>query len=208
MNNNYKNPYTVALSIAVLTLTLTAQAAVPKNSKMMVSLDQGKGDVTFLAVGRPSALKINGKGPAPKGSFAVENSKQNPKLSGKIQFSLDALETGIAMRDRHMKEKYLETGKFPVAELDLKNIALPQSLPDGDFTLENIAFEAPLTLHGTTRNVNGRAKIARAGGHMIVNAEFGLKISDYAISLPSFAGITVADEVKINVNTESPMVVQ
>lgn len=31
-------------------------------------------------------------------------------------------------------------------------------------------------------------------------------MSDYAIDIPTFAGITVADEVKVHVRTESPLI--
>ena len=38
-----------------------------------------------------------------------------------------------------------------------------------------------------------------------MNADFQLKLADYSIAVPSFAGITIADEVLVNVQTSAPL---
>ena len=40
----------------------------------------------------------------------------------------EACVSDIALRNRHMKEKYLETKKFPEAKLEIKSMPLPRSL--------------------------------------------------------------------------------
>src|SRR5262245_17940595 len=99
-------------------------AAVP-NSSWFTDLASSKGTVEFEAIGRPSALKIHGKGEAPKGKLTVKDSQ----VSGQVSFRLDSLQTGIALRDKHMKEKYLESEKFPEATLQITKIEPPGGLP-------------------------------------------------------------------------------
>ncbi len=195
--------------ITKLTFTLwiagsftSSLAALPQKQSWNLDPTKDEGKVEFVAIGKPSLLKIHGVGAAPKGNFAIQGSS----VSGRVEFALQTLDSGIEMRDKHMKEKYLELEKFPVATLEIKNLILPRPAPEGDFAMEGVAFEGPLTLHGLTKPVKGTAKIARAGGQMLVEAEFGLKITDFAIPIPNFAGIAIADEVKIHVESKASKV--
>src|SRR5580700_8775905 len=74
---------------------------------------QGKSHVEFEAIGRPSMLKIQGDSDqALQGSLQLEAGK----ITGQCSFTLESLTTGIAMRDDHMKHRYLETQKYPLAK--------------------------------------------------------------------------------------------
>ena len=81
-----------------------------------------KGDVKFTAVGKPGFLKIRGesKGQFPKGSIKIEKDS----VTGEFDFDLKNLDTGIELRNTHMKDKYLEVAKFPSAKLVLKDFPL------------------------------------------------------------------------------------
>lgn len=78
-------------------------------------------EVTFDAIGRPSMLRIKGKGTGVSGTFTID--KQI--VSGTTTFSLETLKTGIELRDEHMREKYLHTKQFPEAVLTLIAVSLP-----------------------------------------------------------------------------------
>ena len=182
---------------SVILLTSITWASVP--AKTHVDFASDSGNTEFVAVGHPSALKIHGKGPAPQGELTLAATR----IKGTLTFDLASLNTGISMRDHHMKEKYLEVGKYPRATLRISRIQLSTPLPSGDFKLDDIPFEGPLTLHGKTVPVKGTVSLAHAGSQLLVNASFALKISDYAIALPTFAGITMADEVTVHVEAKA-----
>src|SRR4051812_9417558 len=74
------------------------------------------GSTEFLAVGKPSFLKILGKGKGPEGTLKVVDGQ----ASGAFTVHLSDLTTNNDMRDHHMKEKYLEVSKYPSAEFHLK----------------------------------------------------------------------------------------
>ncbi len=179
-------------------------ASVPTNSKWLVNLDQGNGTVEFNAVGRPSALKIRGKGAAPKGTLTVEGTA----LSGAATFSLDSLDTGIKLRNEHMKKKYLETEKYPEAKVTFAKLSLPDSLKADGAVAEKVPFQGTLSLHGVEKPISGTAKIERKGGQVQLAADFGLKISDFGIATPGFAGITMAEDVQVLVQLAAPVTTQ
>jgi polyisoprenoid-binding protein YceI len=161
-----------------------------------VSLEPAGGMVEVVAIGKPSFLKINGKGEAPKGKIRVNGKK----LSGKLDFNLNTLDTGIGLRNHHMKEKYLEVGKHPQASLEIPEQDLPAEFDPEHPEMREGEFKGRLTLHGVTKAVMGTFAVSEDSD---VAANFKIKLSDYAIDIPKYAGITIADEVDVNVKIES-----
>jgi polyisoprenoid-binding protein YceI len=180
----------------------SAFPSAPPIKEWLVDLDNGSGNVEFRATGHPSSLRIVGKGAAPKGKFTVAGNQ----AQGTISFDLNSLDTGIEMRTHHMKEKYLETGKYQQATLTVSHLTLPEDIAISHFSAENIPFTGTLLLHGVQKPVSGTAKIEKTGDKVILSAQFGLKVSDYGIVIPSFAGITMADEVQVTVADSAPVV--
>ncbi len=184
---------------AGLALACAAWTA-PLAAKTAVELDKGTGSVKFTATGNPSALTINGEGDAPKGRFEIDGTK----LTGQAKFDLKSLQTGLSLRDRHMRDKYLEVEKFPEATLALKKVTWPADKQTGDFEAKG-PFEGELTLHGVTKPVQGQATLTRSGAQLKTDTEFTIKLTDFSIAVPSFAEITVADMVKVQVVTSGPV---
>lgn len=172
----------------------------PANA-VLVDFDHGSGGVEFRATGHPSALKIVGKGSAPKGEFSLNGTQ----VRGTALFDLTSLDTGIGVRTRHMKEKYLETEKYHDAKLTITQMELPKSVTPGQVSAEQVPFTGTLALHGVEKPVSGTATLKQNGDKLSVDAQFGLKLSDYQINIPVFAGITVADEVQVSVSEAAPI---
>lgn len=157
-------------------------------------------EVTFDAVGKPSLLQIHGKsGSAPKGRLIFSGRS----LTGTARFDLRTLETGISLRDTHMKEKYLETGKFPEATLEFHRTALPSDFGPGK-KMANVPFEGDLTLHGKKKAVRGKLTLDPSGSSVVVHAQFVLQTPDFGIARPAYAGISLADAVTANVALTAP----
>ena len=192
--------YLTGLTLSLLAMG-GAQASIPAK-KWIMNVDSGA--VEFNAIGRPSALKIHGKGSAPKGTLTVEGGA----ASGQLIFDLESLDTGIKMRNEHMKQKYLEVGKYSKATLTLTKIAVSPALFTETGKSEPVPFQGKLHLHGIEKPVTGTAKLERNGDQLSVDAQFGIKISDYGIVTPSFSGITMAEDVNVAVQLTTPVVSQ
>jgi polyisoprenoid-binding protein YceI len=149
--------------------------------------------VEFFAVGKPSLLKINGTGGKLRGQIEIDGNQ----FKGDYKVNLNDLTTGIDMRDHHMKEKYLETGKFPEASFKITKIALPVDFLKQKKAFTSVPFEGKMTIKGVEKDVNGTADIDCTSEPLIAKTEFKTQITPYGIDVPSYMGIKVADEVTI-----------
>lgn len=162
-----------------------------------LDLIQDKSPVEFLAVGRPSAIKIKGTGAKANGSLLAKG--QN--LEGELTLDLNQFETGIAMRDRHMKEKYLETGKPENAKAILKitEAKLPADFFEKNQSVKAIPFKGKLKLHNVEKDIAGTLSLASKDSEKAEgSANFQVSLPDFGIAIPSFAGVTVAETVTVD----------
>lgn len=174
--------------LLLLALTLSpalAQAAIPLKGSP-------EGSVNFLAVGKPSALKIHGKAAGPEAKLTLDGEK----LSGTAEFDMNNLTTGINLRDQHMKEKYLQVKEHPKAKLTLVDAAVDPTFATNLTNSGEKPFKGKLQLHGQERDVEG-TYTAKNG---LVQAKFQIKLTNYGIEIPSYLGITVAELVDVNVD--------
>jgi polyisoprenoid-binding protein YceI len=126
------------------------------------------------------------------GDLAVAG--DNQAVQGALTVDLQTLETGIGLRDRHLKDNYLEVAKGPeYAEARLQDIRVERL--DGKTT-----FRGLLTLHGQQREVSGTAQIKPNGNGYRMEASFPIKVSEFQIPEPTYLGVGVADEVMVRVN--------
>ena len=181
------------------TTSSAASTVKPLEKATTAELLPASGKTMFKAVGRPSALKIIGEGPGPSGQVKVTEGQ----LRGVFIVDLNGLDTGVGLRTRHMKEKYLEVGKFPRATLILTQAALPAADVSQNFKYEKLPFLGTLSLHGVDKPVSGTADIERTGKNVKVSAGFDLKLTDYGIEIPKYVGITVAEDVTVSIESSS-----
>ncbi len=127
------------------------------------------------------------------GSVSV-GSDQSLAVGGALAVDLRTLKTGIGMRDRHMKDNYLEVEKGPsFGTATLEDIKIDKL--DG-----KTSFNATLVLHGERRSITGSATLERRGdGGYRVQAEFPVKVSHYNITKPTYLGVGVQDEIRIKI---------
>ncbi|MEZ4749902.1 MAG: YceI family protein [Bdellovibrionota bacterium] len=164
-----------------------------------IDLKTTQNSVEFLAIGQPSALKIRGKLEKNKlsGSCALE--KTVFSCTGKIP--LDALDTGISLRNEHMKEKYLETGKFPESTLVVDPIPLTNTDSQNNFEQKG-DFKGKLTLHGVTRSESGTYELRKKEGKLYTALSFEIELDPYGIEIPSYLGIKVSKKVEVKVEIQ------
>lgn len=203
-------PVLMAAFSATLLIAAPAKTAKPAEATVpgaKMELPQAKANVEFLAIGKPSMLKIRGvaKPKDDKPTLDGQLKLAGGKVAAEAKLPLDTLETGIALRDRHMKEKYLETAKFPQAEFTMTELTLPEALKAGEGTAKEVPFKGKLKIHGVEKEVAGTVDITLEKAKGAFDFQFKTKITDYAISLPSFMGVTVAEEVQVTVGLEGPL---
>jgi polyisoprenoid-binding protein YceI len=158
------------------------------------TLDFSSGvSVEYTAKGNPGLLIINGTGAKAKGFFKNESKA----LNGSFTLNLKEFTSDLEMRDDHLRENYLEVHKsgFDQAKLVINDVALQDFPENGKWIQEN--FKGMLTLHGVTKEVKLYADLNVVDSIASGKIFFKIKLNDFNINIPSFAGITVAEEVTI-----------
>jgi polyisoprenoid-binding protein YceI len=166
------------LVLGALAVSLTAYAALART---------GDAEVAFTAVG-PGGLRIVGK------TKELSLSEANGTLS--VTVPLAGLKTGIDLRDRHLRDKYLHVGTYAHAQLEVPRAALRPPAPNGSITGE---ADGTLRLHGQARRVHFRYSGRSTGSTIRVEASFRLDIRDFGIEIPSYMGLRVRPEVDVSV---------
>lgn len=99
-----------------------------------------------------------------------------------VVVNLNSLKTGLPLRDKHGKEKYLEVEKYPTS------IGINATGKGGK-------GKAKIQLRGVEKEVEGTYKIEDGE----LKADFPIKLSDFKISGIKYMGVGVDDDVKVHV---------
>ncbi len=174
----------------LLNLCLSLSLSISNASSFIIKSEEGTTIFKATALG----LKFDGKGSGPSGTIAVED-----KVSGEVLMDLNSLDTGIGLRNTHMKDNYLETKKFPTAKLIIDEVKdFNKSSPTG-----NYIFRGRLVIRNIEKAIeNGQLKIKKIGSGYEVESQFDTKISDFSIPIPKYAGLALKDAVQVLVKTK------
>jgi polyisoprenoid-binding protein YceI len=129
------------------------------------------------------------------GDLAVADASGS--VSGAVQVDLATLETGIGLRDQHMKDKYLEIHRSQtLTTASLEEIHIERA-EEG-----SMPFHGRLTLHGEQHTISGMADLQAQprGGGVRVRARFPISLAAFGIQPPHYLGVGVRDEVQVQVH--------
>jgi len=175
----YRQLWMGAIGFSLLGVSAAAAAAFSKPADSRV---------TFHAVG-PAGLKI-------EGTTTELNVAEDADMVI-VTVPLANLKTGIDIRDRHMKEKYLEVDKYPQAKLAIPRAGL--KLPAAG---EKVVSEAAgtLTLHGQTKPTRAHYEVKSEGSGFAVDGVLRVNMNDVGITVPVYLGVTVKPDVDVDVH--------
>lgn len=157
------------------------------------ALEKEAGSVIFKA--KALGLNFEGKGAGAEGTIIVGG-----KVKGELAVDMDSFDTGIGLRNSHMKDKYLETGKYPKSKLIIKNIkGFDETRNNGEYE-----FEGTLIVREIEKPIsNGKVILNKIANGYNVTATFDTKISDYSMPIPKYAGIALKDEIHVIATTKA-----
>lgn len=174
--------FLVIIFISVLSFALQGQEYLCEN-----------GTAKFLSVAPLN--EFEGESSTLKGLINLDN--------GKVDFYLDlsTLKTGITLRDKHMKENYLETKKYPFAEftgqlIDFNKEDLLSNTKDS----LSVTAQGIFKMHGKdkTMNVNGII-VRRNDSQFMLSANFEVILSEFDIKKPSILFYELAENQSVSI---------
>ena len=178
----------VVMCVATAAMIGAGAAGIAANSALRV-VDGRVAVHCPLTVGGSFQAKTD----AVTGELSVASSLDEP-VRGEVVVDLGTLETGIGLRDRHLREKYLEVQRGP--DFTMARLQEIQIAALGGST----TFRGVLALHGERKAVNGSATITPHADGYRVEATFPVRVSDFQIPDPTYLGVGVKDEVQVRVN--------
>jgi polyisoprenoid-binding protein YceI len=183
-----------ALAKAVAACALACAGAVHAADAPSWRITQG--DVRIAVPLRPGGA-FEARTASLAGTLAL-TSTQPVFLAGELTVELATIDTGIELRNRHLRENYLELSKGGgFAKAVLAEIRLSEA--NGEGFEGRSAFVGTLRLHGVRRSVTGSAEIRHETAGVRVAAAFPLTLTDFGIEPPQYMGVGVANKVIVKV---------
>ena len=138
---------------------------------------------------------FEGRSKALTGSL-ISTGAPSAAFSGQLVLDLQNIDTGIDLRNRHLRDNYLEVGRGPgFDKATLSDLSLPDV--DGRWTGGKTRFLAQIMVHGVKKSVTGNAEVRLTLGKARVEARFSLRLAEFEIPPPRYLGVGVKDEIQI-----------
>lgn len=107
---------------------------------------------------------------------------------------LETLDTGIRLRNKHMRDSYLETDLHPFAEFKGRLAAVPKLEPD---TPVAVRASGRFNLHGVDRDIEVEGTLELRNGDLHLEAGWDLRLQDYGIDVPKVVFYELSEVQKI-----------
>jgi polyisoprenoid-binding protein YceI len=173
------------LSLAALSLGIVGSMSIVAHAALTLAAPSDS-HVSFQASG-PAGMTIEGTTP----DLTVTDDGTNLLVT----VPLANLSTGIGLRDHHMREKYLEVPKYPVATLTIAKSALRFPAASGQATAD---VPGTLQLHGQTKPVTVHYDAKGDSANVTAHGTFHVNMNDFGITVPVYLGVTVKPDVEVS----------
>ena len=179
-------------SLVSIVICITSASFLSADTRAYAIRNDGKNMASFHL---PDALEaIDGTTNDVTGSISADI--ENPDASSvEITVDLSSLDTGVALRNRHLRERYVETPKYPRATFKSVSVVRPAVAIVANQPAE-LTVTGDFTMHGVTKRVTTAVRVivipeseitrsARGPGDWIhATTTFKLKLSDFGINVP------------------------
>lgn len=188
------------LASALMTMTFFAPFA---EASQELSVKPSKNAVKFtsdapieLIVGHTD--KIQGK------LLLSDDMDFSKQFSARFSVDLASIDTGIALRNEHMRDNFLETQKFPKAVFEVTKVVGDPQMFLHEEPVKTIA-EGSFTVHGVTLKKEIPVTVTLHRGKNFKNSvsflgTFPIKLADFKVKRPEVVFQKLADTVLVTVN--------
>lgn len=142
------------------------------------------GNVNFLS--KASLNEFNGESDKLNGLIDLDQNLLD------FYVDLNTLDTGIGLRNKHMRDNYLETKEYPFAEFTGKMSSVP-TLNSG--TKIPVTAIGTFKIHGVERQIEVKGTLSKnAKGELELEGGFNVFLSDYNIEIPKLVFYELAEK--------------
>jgi polyisoprenoid-binding protein YceI len=153
-----------------------------------------EGKLVFLS--KASLSEFTGESKQLSGLVDLENNLLD------FYVDLNTIQTGIGLRDRHMRENYLETKKYPFAEFTGKMKSVPELQEGQKMEVNAIGL---FKIHGVEKEIEVKGYLTKIKVDQIqLEANFRVLLSDYKIDIPKVMFYELAEEQEVTISAILP----
>lgn len=113
--------------------------------------------------------------------------KTGKPLKGEVVVDAASLKTGNRLRDKDMRNKFLETTQFPEIRFLFEHVMSSEKI------------KGKFTIHGVTRDETVPATFAVNDDGLRVTSSFPITLADYQIERPKFLWMRLGENVDVSV---------
>lgn len=113
-----------------------------------------------------------------------------------LEVDLNTLDTGIGLRNRHMRENYLETDKYQYTYFQGQF----DSIKKNSETEYSVIVTGKLFIHGENNDIEVEGIIIRNEVGLRINCLFDIKLSDYKIDIPQMMFMKINETMNLELN--------
>lgn len=112
-----------------------------------------------------------------------------------FEVELAGLKTGIGLRDRHLRENYLETEEFPYA-------SLAGQIDSVRFVIDTaiVHVSGIFSIHGVEQPFGTVCSVTQSGTSYRVSSAFEIRLTDYNIEVPSLMFLKVNEVIEVRLD--------
>lgn len=161
----------------------------------------GENKVVFIS--KATVEGFEGKTNKLEGHLMLDPANVGDTITVHLEVDLASLDTGIAKRNKHMRENHLETARYPKAVFDGISVRTPSGAKLEPRKPTKFEVEGTFTLHGVSRrmriNVEATYEPTGTSGKIEFRTNFPVALADYAISRPEFLFLKLAEVQNVRV---------
>jgi len=182
--------FSIALGLLLAAATLHAQSRTYAITKGGNNVAQFHAEDTYDS--------FDGKTSDVNGTIVADPA--SPAASSvQININVDSLDTGVGLRNKEMRERYLETTKFGTATFKSVSVTGPASIAPN--APADISITGDLTLHGVTKRMTIPVRVVLIpDGRIHATTDFKIRMPDFGITVPHNVLVTVNDEVPVRLD--------
>lgn len=110
-----------------------------------------------------------------------------------LEVELSGLDTGISLRNRHMRDNYLETDRFPYATFSGRVERIERDAT-GPYRVSALGT---FQVHGVERERTLTCQASSTGARYAVTCRFPVSLRDHDIEIPRVMFLKLAEEVEV-----------
>jgi polyisoprenoid-binding protein YceI len=182
--------FALALAVSLTATALFAQSRTYEIRKDPKNLVEFHAEDTYDA--------FDGKTSSVSGTVVADPAKAS---AAKVDVSIDlaSLDTGISLRNHEMRNRYLETQKFPNATFKSVSVAAQDAIPTSQPV--DLKITGDFTLHGVTKRMTLPARVVLLADNRVhITSQFNVHMPDFDIHVPKNILVTVDDMIPVRLD--------